>query len=143
MFNIVSKIGIFISCRKYILKNKSGHVIYPSEINAKWLSNTKQLAFDNINLLYVGRLKVEKGIFSLLKMIKNNEKINLKILGASKENIKKIQQNYVEVFEIENNENNIIKFYDNSNIFIFTFFYRGTPDGLTRVASPFKTCNNI
>ena len=127
MFNIVSKIGIFISCRKYILKNKSGHVIYPSEINAKWLSNTKQLAFDNINLLYVGRLKVEKGIFSLLKMIKNNEKINLKILGASKENIKKIQQNNVEVFEIENNENNMIKFYDNSNIFILPSFTEGHP----------------
>ena len=60
-------------------------------------------------------------------MIKNNEKINLKILGASKENIKKIQQNNVEVFEIENNENNMIKFYDNSNIFILPSFTEGHP----------------
>lgn len=127
MFNIVSKIGVFISCREYILKKKRGYIVYPSEINSKWILNQKKLTFDVINLLYVGRIKVEKGIFSLLKMINNQDKINLTILGATKDNIKKINQNNVKVFEIENEENNIIKFYDDHNIFILPSYTEGHP----------------
>ena len=60
-------------------------------------------------------------------MIKNQDKINLTILGATKDNTKKINQNNVKVFEIENNENNIIKFYDDHNIFILPSYTEGHP----------------
>ena len=42
MFSIVSKISILISCRKYILRNKPGEVVAPSQISSQWLINHKE-----------------------------------------------------------------------------------------------------
>ncbi len=128
MFNIVSKIGIFLSCRKYILKNKKGYLVSPSELNNSWMTSENQIVFDNIKLLYVGRVKIEKGIFSLLEIIKNSEeKISLSIVGATEKIIKKINQKNVNIFKIENKEMNLIKLYDDHHIFVLPSFTEGHP----------------
>ena len=54
-----------ISCRNHILKNKKGIIVHPSQINERWLNNRIKVSTDKIKLLYVGRIRVEKGIFSL------------------------------------------------------------------------------
>ena len=139
MFNIVSKICLFISCRKYILKNKPGTVIYPSEITNNWNLNTTKASFKKIKLLYVGRIKVEKGIFSLLKLIKNiPSKITLSIVGANNHEDKKLSQNNVIIYPIENNEKNLIKLYDDNSIFILPSFTEGHPMVLLEALSRFR-----
>ena len=40
MFNITSMISHLISCRKYILKNKAGDLVSPSQLDDDWRSNT-------------------------------------------------------------------------------------------------------
>ena len=128
MFNIVSKISIFISCKKYILKKKSGFIVSPSELTPKWNSNTTSPKFETIKLLYVGRLKIEKGIFSLLNLVKKlPEKITLTIVGESHEAEEKIFQENVNIFPIENDENELIKHYDNHDIFILPSCTEGHP----------------
>ena len=128
MFFIVSKISNLISCREYILYGKKGDIVEPSQLTKKWLSNQKQSFTDKTKLLYVGRLKVEKGIFSLLKILKDsNENVNLSIVGAEKNSNKNINQKNVNVYEIENNEDNLIKFYDDHNIFVLPSFTEGHP----------------
>ena len=62
---------------------------------------------------------MEKGIFSLLKIFKKiSENITLSIVGAEKVSNKTIIQNNVNIYEIETNEDNLIKFYDDHDIFI-------------------------
>ena len=130
MFTITSMISHLISCRKYILKNKEGDLVSPSQIDDNWLSNTVNENFDKIKLLYIGRIKVEKGIYSLLDIIKNKNEIELTIVGAEKNVSQNINQNNVNVYEIESNRQKLIKFYDDHNIFILPSFTEGHPMAL-------------
>ena len=137
MFTVTSMISHLISCRKYILKNKKGDLVSPSQLDESWLNNTVDANFDQIKLLYVGRIKIEKGIYSLLDIIKKtNIELSLSIVGAEKnysqiyKDIRWTFQNNVSVYEIEKNKKKLIKFYDNHNIFILPSFTEGHPMAL-------------
>ena len=127
MFTITSTISHLISCRKYILKDKKGDLVSPSQLDESWLNNTVNVNYDKIKLLYIGRVKIEKGIYSLLKIIKNKNEVSLSIVGAEKNYSQKINQNNVRVYEIEKNKEKLIEFYDNHNIFILPSFTEGHP----------------
>ena len=128
MFKTASKVASFISCRKYILRNNQGEIVSPSELTNNWIVKNNPVNLEKIKLLYVGRLKIEKGIFSLIKIIQGKEeKISLTIVGATKKSIKKINQKNIYVHEIENYENNLIKFYDDHNIFVLPSYTEGHP----------------
>ena len=118
-----------ISCRDHILKNKKGITVHPSQINEKWLNNRVKGSMDTIKLLYVGRIRVEKGIFSLLKILKNT---NLKLsIITSEKNVKlKSPSENINITSFENYQDSIIKFYDESNIFILPSFTEGHPQVL-------------
>ena len=136
MFSIISKISIFISCKEYILKGKKGRIVAPSQISPKWLSNHKEIDTNQIKLLYVGRVKKEKGIYSLLDIIKDsNSDLQLSIVGAEKKFLNQITQKNVFVHEVENNEQNLIKFYDDHNIFVLPSFTEGHPMALLEALS--------
>ena len=130
MFSITSMISHLISCRKYILKNKKGDLVSPSQLDESWLNNKTDTNFDKIKLLYIGRLKVEKGIYSLISIVKNLNEVSLTIVGAEKNFSQIINQNNVEVHKIENNKQKLIKFYDDHNIFILPSFTEGHPMAL-------------
>tara|TARA_B110001450_G_scaffold146161_1_gene136619 strand:+ start:239 stop:1258 length:1020 start_codon:yes stop_codon:yes gene_type:complete len=127
MFTITAAISNLISCRKYILKNKKGNLVSPSQLDEDWLKNTVSASFDKIKLLYVGRVKIEKGIYSLIDIIKNKENIKLSIVGAERGLLQKINQSNVSVYEIEKNKKRLIQFYDDHNIFILPSFTEGHP----------------
>ena len=128
MFSIISKISIFISCKEYILKGKKGRIVAPSQISPKWLSNHKEVQINQVKLLYVGRIKKEKGIYSLLNIIKDSKlNLSLSIVGAEKNLSNQIIQNNVNVYEVENNELDLIKFYDDHNIFVLPSYTEGHP----------------
>ena len=48
--------------------------------------------------------------------------LSLSIVGAEKNSSDKIVQNNVNIYEVESNEQNLIKFYDDHNIFILPSF---------------------
>jgi glycosyltransferase involved in cell wall biosynthesis len=128
MFFIASKISSLISCREYILRSKKGAVIFPSQISPQWLLNHTEIDIKQTKLLYVGRIKKEKGIFSLLEIIKDSKSdLQLSIVGAEKNFSNQIVQNNVYIHEIENNEKNLIKFYDENNIFVLPSYTEGHP----------------
>ena len=131
MFSILSKISSLVSCREYILNNKTGDIVAPSQITTRWLEDCKEAQTHNIKLLYVGRIKKEKGIYSLLEIIKNS-KTNFwwSIVGAEKNSSHLITQDNVYVHEVENNEENLIKHYDDHNIFVLPSYTEGHPMAL-------------
>ncbi|MDC0449518.1 glycosyltransferase [Pelagibacteraceae bacterium] len=136
MFSIVSKISPLLSCRKNILKGNKGDVVFPSQITSKWLSNHKEIDTNQVKLLYVGRVKKEKGIYSLLDIINDsNSNLQLSIVGAEKKFLDQIVQKNVSVHEIEVNEQNLIKIYDNHNIFVLPSFTEGHPMALLEALS--------
>ncbi len=130
MFSISTKISTLISCQKYILRKKIGFLVEPSQLNNKWFENTSTPSLKNINLLYVGRIKIEKGIFDLIEFIENKENIKLTIVGASDNKKNEIRRENIDVFSIETEEKRLIEHYDKCNIFVLPSFTEGYPQVL-------------
>jgi len=68
MFKIVTFRTRIITCQKRLFTKEKSDIVFPSEINSFWIDNKQVPLLDKPRLLYVGRVKVEKGIFSLLKI---------------------------------------------------------------------------
>ena len=130
MFSILSLISNLISCRSYILKGRKGEIVSPSQLDSEWFNNIKEKKIESIKLLYVGRIRVEKGIFSLIKLIKEKNNISLTVVGEEKNTVNTINQNNVIVKKNENNKEKLIKFYDDHDIFILPSFTEGHPMAL-------------
>ena len=127
MFNLVTLFSNLISCRKYILRGKKGRVVYPSQLDSTWLRKPKNQEFKNFKLLYVGRIRAEKGIFSLANLIKNKRDISLTIVGAEKNTSYKINQSNINIQLTQSNKARLIKYYDDHDIFILPSFTEGHP----------------
>ena len=135
MFEITSKISSLISCRKHILREKKGKVVSPSHLSDKWMQNLKAANLNEINLLYVGRIRVEKGIFSLLNLFEKIKKnIFLSIVCASIDHKKiKLKKN-IKLFDTMSEES-LIDTYDRNAIFILPSFTEGHPQVLDEALS--------
>ncbi len=127
MFTLTSLISNFISCRNYILRKKKGKVISPSQLDSVWFRKPKRQEFKKFKLLYVGRIRVEKGIFSLASLIKNKRDISLTIVGAEKNTSYKINQSNINIHLTQSNKVRLIKYYDDHDIFILPSFTEGHP----------------
>jgi len=129
MFTIVSWKANLISCRSHLLKGKSGKIVAPSQLSKKWFLSHQKPNLNKVKLLYVGRIKVEKGIFSLLEIFQNLKMdVNLSIVGVGKNDSEnKVNQKNVNVIDFENKNDSIIKVYDSHNIFILPSFTEGHP----------------
>ena len=127
MFIVVATISNLISCREYILKGKKGKIVNPSQLDSIWLKQPKNLEIKNFKLLYVGRIKVEKGIYFLANLIKNKRDIFLSIIGAEKGSTYNFNQSNIKIFPNQNNKSKLIKYYDDHNIFILPSFTEGHP----------------
>ena len=127
MFNITGTISNLISCRDYILRGKKGKLVSPSQLDSVWLRQPKNSEVKNFKLLYVGRVKVEKGIFALSELIRNKRDIALTIIGAEKGSSNKINQSNIKIFPTQSNKTKLIKHYDDHNIFILPSFTEGNP----------------
>ena len=129
MFTIVSWKANLISCRSHLLKGKYGKIVAPSQLSKKWFLSHQKPNLNKVKLLYVGRIKVEKGIFSLLEIFQNLKMdVNLSIVGVGKNDSEnKVNQKNVNVIDFENKNDSIIKVYDSHNIFILPSFTEAHP----------------
>ena len=128
MYIVVTSGSKIITCQKRLTKKKS-NLVFPSELDFSWISGRKKAILDKPRLLYVGRVKVEKGIFSLLIIFEEIDiDIELSIVGRKENNYsfgKKI--NYL---GYENNAQKLKKIYDDHNIFILPSFTEAHPQVL-------------
>ena len=127
MFSIISAFSNLISCRDYILRGKKGKIINPSQLDSVWLRQPKNTEIRNFKLLYVGRIRVEKGIFALSELIRNKRDISLTIIGAEQGSSNKINQSNIKILSTQSNKTKLIKHYDDHNIFILPSFTEGHP----------------
>ncbi len=127
MFSITGAISNLISCRDYILRGKKGKIISPSQLDSVWLRQPKNSEVKNFKLLYVGRVRIEKGIFALSELIRNKRDISLTIIGSEKETSNKINQSNIKILPTQSNKTKLIKHYDDHNIFVLPSFTEGHP----------------
>ena len=127
MFSITSKISSLISCRKHILKGNDGHIVNPSQLDIEWKKNLITPQTIETKLLYVGRIRKEKGIFALIKILEKKSDIKLTIVGQEKEINRDIKNKNIDALTIINDKKNLIKIYDQHNIFILPSFTEGHP----------------
>ena len=128
MYIVVTFRSHIITCQKRLVRNKKKDydLVFPSELDINWLKNNTEAPLDKPRLLYAGRIKVEKGVFSLLKIFDElNTDAELSIVGKTqklKTNNKKIN-----FFSFEHNVSALIKIYDNHNITILPSFTEAHP----------------
>ena len=123
MFYLSTKNSKIISPSKDIMREINGEIITPSSLSSKWSQNTKPSSFKKIKILYVGRARVEKGIFSLISIFeKLKSDIKLTIVGNDGKKLKISHDHRVEIKEIIHDENELIKYYDDCSIFILPSF---------------------
>jgi glycosyltransferase involved in cell wall biosynthesis len=127
MFRHITKSCKIISCHKRIYKKKS-YIIQPSELDSNWEKKIKKNYFNKkiIKILYVGRFKIEKGIYSLLDIFKKLPDNFRLILVGSGDKLK-INDNRIKVIDFLYNEKKLINLYDSSNIIILPSFTEGHP----------------
>lgn len=131
MFTIVSWRSNLIACRSHILRGKKGKIVYPSQLNQKWFLNRKSPNLNSIKLLYVGRIKIEKGVFSLLKILKEIKlDYKITIINSEKFYDKKLENENINIINFKNKDDSIIKIYDDHNIFVLPSYTEGHPQVL-------------
>ncbi len=127
MFSITCSISNLISCRDYILRGKKGKIVSPSQLDSTWLRQPKNNEIKNFKLLYVGRVKIEKGVHSLFNLIKNKKDISLTVVGAEKDVNYNLNQSNIKIFQTQSSKIKLIKYYDDHNIFVLPSFTEGHP----------------
>ena len=126
MFTLVTFKSNIVTCQKRLAKNKNYNLVSPSELDSNWLKNIQKPLLDKPTLLYVGRIKIEKGIFSLFKIFDEmTSDIELSIAGNVK-NLK-LKNKKINFLGFEDNVTALIKFYDNHNITILPSFTEAHP----------------
>jgi len=127
MYSFVISKSTVIVCQKKLAKKNESHLVFPSQLDQRWLENHKNPKLDKPRLLYVGRMKIEKGIFSLLKIHKRLDNFaELSIVGHST-GIKKSKDARINYVGYVNDARDLINIYDNHNIFILPSFTEAHP----------------
>ena len=130
---------LFLMCKRstiFCVNNKiiTGHnykLVLPSQLDNSWFENIQDSNLKEIKLLYVGRIKIEKGIFSLLNLlgkINLNLTHSLTLVGHGKK-ISNLPNN-VNLLSPVSKPSELIKIYDNHNITILPSFTEGHPQVL-------------
>lgn len=126
IFNIAKKNSKVLSVSTHLTKVESKEIIEPSELDKNWFKKNKipNLLFPR--LLYFGRFRKEKGVFSLIEIFSQlNKNYKLTIAGDCKQ-INKTAKN-IEFIGNINNQKKIIELYDRHSIFILPSYTEGSP----------------
>lgn len=127
MYFIFLKKAKIITCEETLVKKNFFFLVKPSELNELWFKNRKKFVPNKkIKIIYVGRIRVEKGILNFINLFKQLDKrFFLTIIGDrynEKFNIKNV--NYLNFLS---NINDLISEYDKSHILILPSYTESHP----------------
>ena len=139
MFYIVTKKSKIISCNESLSRNKKFYYVEPSEIDEEWFLNRKFQKNEKIKILYVGRLKVEKGIFNLIELLNkiNDKNINLSITCDDLRLIK-ISDDRIKLLDYVSDKKELIYLYDTHDILILPSYTEAHPKVIDEALSRLK-----
>ena len=126
MYLLVTPWSNLIVCHERLTKKKDYHLVFPSQLGNKWFENLKQVSLDKVRLLYVGRMRVEKGIFDFLKMF-NKLSMNAELsIVSDVKNLKNMNKK-INLLGFGYDEKSLIEIYDSHNIMVLPSYTEGHP----------------
>jgi glycosyltransferase involved in cell wall biosynthesis len=128
-----------ISCQKELSRGRFSYLVRPSELSEAWFKNKKKINIKEkqIRLLYVGRIKIEKGIFSLLNIYQKLEhEAKLTIVGDKK--IKLFNDYNIKFYNFFSQSKNLIEQYDKCEIFILPSYTEAHPKVIDEALARFR-----
>jgi len=126
MFYFLCKFCNLITCENSLLRNNKGDIVYPSEIEDRWFANRVTPNLTKPKILYVGRIRIEKGVFSLVDIINIfKDKIDFTIATAEKYELCPIKN--TKILTVKDSVDDLIKIYDECNITILPSFTESYP----------------
>ena len=126
MYLLVTPWSNLIVCHERLTKKKDYHLVFPSQLGNKWFENLKQVSLDKVRLLYVGRMRVEKGIFDFLKMF-NKLSMNAELSIVSDVRNLKNMNKKINLLGFGYDEKSLIEIYDSHNIMVLPSYTEGHP----------------
>ena len=126
MYLLVTPWSNLIVCHERLTKKKDYHLVFPSQLGNKWFENLKQVTLDKVRLLYVGRMRVEKGIFDFLKMF-NKLSMNAELSIVSDVRNLKNMNKKINLLGFGYDEKSLIEIYDSHNIMVLPSYTEGHP----------------
>jgi|TARA_B100001964_G_scaffold242160_1_gene316243 glycosyltransferase involved in cell wall biosynthesis len=115
-----------ITCQKKLVKKQDFNLVMPSELDTNWLKSTREPSLDKPRLLYVGRIKIEKGVFSLFKIF-NEIAIDAKLSVVGNTKHLELKNKKINLLGFKNTISDLIKAYDDHNITILPSFTEAHP----------------
>jgi glycosyltransferase involved in cell wall biosynthesis len=139
MFYIFTRKVKIISCTSTLSRGTPFFFVHPSEIDNDWISNRIFKKNSQIKILYIGRLKIEKGIFNLIDLLKNidDNNINLSIVGEKADLIKNFDYR-INFLDYVSKKNELIQLYDTHDILILPSYTEAHPKVLDEALARFK-----
>ena len=147
MLGILKKRLNILSCSKSLTGIYKPGLVFPSEITDSWLKDRKKqlkkiTSTNKINLLYLGRFRKEKGYASLISLFNDLKiKANLVMVGNDFKYLKKSQypkNKNIKIFGQISSNRKLIKFYNNSDIFILPSYVEAYPQVILESLSRLK-----
>lgn len=136
-----------LSCSKSLTGIDKPELVFPSEITGIWLKDRKKqlkklTTKKKINLLYLGRFRKEKGYASLISLFEDLKiRANLAMVGNDFKYLKKNQypkNKNIKIFGQISSTKKLIKFYNNSDIFILPSYVEAYPQVILESLSRLK-----
>jgi len=126
MYYFLSKFCNLIACEKKLLKNNKGEIVYPSEIDDRWFANRTVPDLSKPKILYVGRVRIEKGVFSLIDIIRKiRDKMDFIVATSERYEISPFKS--TKIVTVKDSVDDLIKMYDECNITILPSFTESYP----------------
>ena len=147
MLGILKERLNILSCSKSLTGITKPKLVFPSEITNKWLNNRKKqlkkkIKNKKVKLLYLGRFRKEKGYESLINIFnKLNIKADLTMVGNDFKYLKKNQypkNKNIKILGQISSTQKLIKFYNDSDIFILPSYVEAYPQVILESLSRLK-----
>ena len=126
---VINNVKLIISSENLNFKNFFFYLVKPSELTNQWFKNIKNNYVNpkNVRLLYLGRYRKEKGIEDFIKLIGlSNLNFKMKVFGIDYAN-SFINSKKVEYFTQITKLKEIIRAYDDCNVFILPSYTESSP----------------
>jgi glycosyltransferase involved in cell wall biosynthesis len=139
MFYVMTQKSKIISCQRKLSRGKPSYLVRPSELDEMWINNKKKFNLNTktIRLLYVGRIRTEKGIFDLLNIFSKLEyKVKLTIVGDRR--IKLFNNYKIKFYNFFSKSKDLIKQYDKCDIFILPSYTEAHPKVIDEALARFR-----
>jgi glycosyltransferase involved in cell wall biosynthesis len=139
MFYVITKKTKIIACDTNLSKGKNFYYVKPSEIDEDWLLNRKIQKNEKIKILYVGRFKVEKGIFNFIELFGKIDDVNINLSITSDElPLIKISDDRIKFLPYISQKKKLIELYDNHDILILPSYTEAYPKVIDEALSRLK-----